>query len=65
VTYKNEEVFAKALPSGFGFNSLWNCQYKNLKMINTEADPPRNFVFWTLPKADVRRRKNCGNDCII
>lgn len=43
---KNEEYFEKNIKPGFGFNSSWNCQYKNLKMINTEADPPRNFVFF-------------------
>ena len=43
---KNEVFFARVLPPNSGFNNAWNCRYKNLKMINTEADPPRNFVFF-------------------
>ena len=43
---KNEEYYEKNKMPGFDFNNSWNCQYKNLKMINTEADPPRNFVFF-------------------
>lgn len=43
---KNEEYYARKAKPGAGFNSLWNCQHKNIKMINTEADPPRNFVFF-------------------
>ena len=43
---KNEEYFAKKAHPEFGFNSAWSSRYKNIKMINIEADPPRNFVFF-------------------
>lgn len=42
----NEEYYTKNTKPGFNFNSLCMCRYANVEMINTEVDPPKDFVFF-------------------
>lgn len=42
----NEEYYTKNTKPGFNFNSLCMCTYTNVEMINTEVDPPKDFVFF-------------------
>ncbi|MCH5267074.1 MAG: hypothetical protein J1E62_01915 [Lachnospiraceae bacterium] len=44
--FECEEGFGSGINPNFSYNSLWSSYHKNLKIINTEVAPPRNFSFF-------------------
>lgn len=44
--YEWEVGFGSGVNPNYSFNSTWGSHHKNLKIINTEAEPPRNFIFF-------------------